>query len=117
MAQLEPYEKVLVDYDFLDEDEHGQISCEECHGGDPKSDDFEAAHEGVVRDPSYPDPVRTCGECHVAGEDGHPDIAEKNDTNLHVTLAPFRNKIYLRANSDPHVRDTIDSAMGTHCMT
>ena len=117
MAQLEPYEKVLVDSDFIDDDVHGQISCEQCHGGDPESDDYETAHEGLMRDPSYPDPVQKCGECHfVDDEEGHPEIAEKNKTNLHVTLAPFKNKIYLRANADPSVREKIDCAMETHCM-
>ena len=117
MAPLEPYEKVMIDTDFLDEDVHGQISCEKCHGGNPESDDYKTAHEGVVRDPTFPDPSRTCGECHVADEGGHPEITGKNKTNLHVTLAPFKNKIYLRANPAPHIRGTIDSAMGTHCMT
>ena len=118
MAPLEPYEKVMVDTDFLDEDEdaHGQISCEKCHGGNPESSDYKAAHEGMVKDPTYPDPSKTCGECHAMDEEsGHPEITGKNNTNLHVTLAPFKTKIYLRANSDPCVRDKIDSAMGTHC--
>jgi len=118
VAQLEPYEKVLVDFDFIDEDVHGQISCEKCHGGDPLSNDYEDAHKDLVRDPTYPDATKACGECHASdGEDGHPGIAKKNKTNIHVTLAPFKNKIYLRASSDPSVREKIDSAMGTHCMS
>ena len=119
MAPLEPYEKVLVDTDFLDEDEdvHGQVSCEQCHGGNPASDDYQTAHEGVVRDPTYPDPSKTCGECHAMDDEGgHPEITGQNSANLHVTLAPFKSKIYLRAQSDPCVRDKIDSAMGTHCL-
>ena len=119
MAPLEPYEKVQIDTDFLDEDEdvHGQISCEKCHGGNPESNDYKTAHEGVVRDPTYPDPSKTCGECHAMDdESGHPEITGKNKTNLHVTLTPFKNKIYLRANPDSCVRDKIDSAMGKHCM-
>ena len=116
MAPLEPYEKVLVDTDFLDEDEdvHGQVSCERCHGGNPDAETMEAAHEGVIKDPTYPDATKSCGECHM--DEGHPDIAEKNSTNLHVSLSPFRKKIFLRANPDPEVRKTITGAMGTHCM-
>jgi len=117
VAPLEPYEKVYVDSDFLDEDEdvHGQISCEECHGGNPDADTMEEAHEGVKRDPTYPDATKSCGECHL--DEGHPEIAEKNGTNLHISLSPFKKKIALRANPDSTVGDTIESAMGTHCMT
>ena len=117
MAPLEPYEKVLIDTDFLDEDEdvHGQISCEKCHGGNPNAESMEKAHAGLIHDPTYPDPSKTCGECHVTDEGGHPEIAAKNKTNLHVTLAPFKSKIYLRANPDSCVRDKIDNAMATNC--
>ncbi len=117
MAPLEPYEKVLIDTDFLDEDEdvHGQISCEKCHGGNPNAESMEKAHAGLIHDPTYPDPSKTCGECHAMDEGGHPEIAAKNKTNLHVTLAPFKSKIYLRANPDSCVRDKIDNAMGTNC--
>ena len=118
MAPLEPYEKVQIDTDFLDEDEdvHGQVSCEKCHGGNPESNDYQTAHEGVVRDPTYPDPSKACGECHaIDDESGHPKITGKNKTNLHITLTPFKNKIYLRANPDSCVRDKIDDAMGTNC--
>jgi thiosulfate/3-mercaptopyruvate sulfurtransferase len=114
---LEPHEKVRIDKDFLDEDVHGKISCAQCHGGNPKSSEYKAAHAGVTRDPSFPDPAKTCGECHVAEGKGHPEITGKNKTNLHITLSPFRNKIYLRANPDPGIRAKIDSAMGTHCLT
>jgi len=116
VAPLEPYEKVYVDSDFLDEDEdvHGQISCEACHGGNPDAETMKEAHEGVRKDPTYPDATKSCGECHLDG--GHPEIAEKNSTNLHISLSPFFKKIAHRANPDGTVRDTIEGAMGTHCM-
>jgi len=120
VAPLEPYEKVLIDTDFLDEEEdvHGQISCEKCHGGNPNAESMEKAHAGLIHDPTYPDPSKTCGECHAMDDEGgHPEITGKNKTNLHISLSPFKKKIYLRANPDPCVRDKIDSAMGTHCMT
>lgn len=111
MAPLEPYEKVLIDTDFLDEDPHGSdLSCVDCHGGDPESQDYATAHEGVLKDPSYPDPSKTCGECHE-------EIAEQSEANLHMTLLPFKNKIYLRADQAPCVREKIDCAMNSHCMT
>jgi len=117
VAPLEPHEKVFVDTEFLEIDPHGKIACERCHGGNPKGADRQQAHRGVIRDPSFPDPSKSCGECHVAEGKGHPEITKKYGTGLHITLAPFKNKIYRRANPDPAVRAKIDSAMGTHCMT
>ena len=114
MAQLEPYEKLLVDYDFIDEDVHGQISCEVCHGGDPTTADMEATHKGVVKDPTFPDATKACGSCHL-DEEGHPEIAAMNPNNLHVNLNPFKNKIFMR--SDPQHHEAVTAAMGTHCMT
>ena len=112
MAPLEPYEKVYIDTDFLDEDEdvHGQISCETCHGGNPEEDQREKAHIGMVNSPTDPDPTNACGKCHA-------DIVSKNETNLHFSLSPFKTKIYKRADADPVVRDKINTAMGNHCMT
>jgi len=109
---LEPYEKVYIDTDFLDEDEdvHGQISCVTCHGGDPEADEREKAHIGLINTPTDPDPGKACGECHA-------DIVAKNGTNLHFSLSPFKTKIYKRASADPAVRDKIDTAMDNHCMT
>ncbi|MDO9527853.1 MAG: hypothetical protein Q7J27_01705 [Syntrophales bacterium] len=108
VAPLEPHKKLLVDPSFL-EDEHGGISCETCHGGNPEDNNWKTAHEGIVKDPTYPDAAESCGECHE-------EIVEKNKTSLHITLAPFKNKIYLRVNPDKNVREKIDSAMDTHCM-
>lgn len=108
MAPLEPYEKLLVDSDFIDEDEHGGISCETCHGGNPEDNNWKTAHKGLVKDPTYPDASTSCGECHE-------EIVEKNKASLHVTLAPYMNKMNMRANPDNKVRDKIKSAMGTHC--
>ena len=62
-------EKVLVKAVYLDKeeflanDDHGDISCGECHGGDPEATDFEAAHKDLVTDPSYPAPG-ICMDCH-----------------------------------------------------
>ncbi len=89
MAQLEPYEKLLIDYDFIDEDVHGQIACEVCHGGDPSTDDMQASHQGVIKDPTFPDATKTCGTCHM-DEGGHPEITAMNSHNLHVNLDPFK---------------------------
>lgn len=109
MAPLEPHEKLFVDPSFL-EGAHGEVSCDSCHGGNPEDNNWKTAHKGIVVDPTYPDATESCGECHE-------EIVEKNKTSLHITLAPFKNKIYLRSNPDKKVREKIDSAMGTHCMS
>ncbi len=109
MAPLEPYEKVLVDEDFLEDDPHGEIACVDCHGGNPEASSFEEAHKGVVKDPSWPDPVKTCGECHEK-------IAGVGGSSLHFTLASFRSVVGARLSDDPRVRKKVlDEAMGIHC--
>jgi len=53
VEQLAPHEKIFVDSDFIDEDEnHGQIGCHECHGGNPDDKNWKTAHKGVVKDPT-----------------------------------------------------------------
>ncbi len=80
MAPLAPHEKLFVDSEFAEDENHGEIGCEECHGGDPNEPDWKKAHEGLVKDPSYPDPSEVCGSCHE-------EIAENYQTNLHISLA------------------------------
>ena len=87
---MAPHEKVYVDSDFAEDENHGELCCHECHGGDPAEADWKKAHEGVVKDPSYPDPSETCGACHDL-------IAENYQNSLHVTLSPYKKIIGQRA--------------------
>ncbi len=80
MAPLEPWEKVLVDAAMFPGTVHGQMSCTACHGGQVV-DDKEAAHEGLIADPSY-DAEATCGSCH-------PDVLAMNEHSLHRTLQGY----------------------------
>ncbi len=108
MTPLAPHEKVFVDSEFAGDENHGEMGCEECHGGDPTEPDWKKAHIGLIKDPSYPDASETCGMCHE-------DIAEHYDTSLHVTLAPFEKMITRRANPDPEVFVKVDQAREKHC--
>ena len=109
MAPLEPYEKVLVDEEFLDEDPHGEIACETCHGGNPKATKREDAHQGLIPDPSFPDATKACGECHE-------EIVEVAKSSPHVTLSGFKHSIGMRASTDETVRGKIfQEGMKTHC--
>jgi hypothetical protein len=110
LAPLEPYERVLIDDAFLEEDPHGEIACEKCHGGNPRASTMEVAHKGLISDPSYPDPSKTCGECHEK-------IVAKNKTNLHVSLNSYKHIIGMRASTDEGTRKKVFMAMNTHCFT
>jgi len=105
---LAPHEKVFVDSSFAEDENHGQLGCEECHGGNPDDPDWKTAHEGVTRDPSYPDPAETCGACH-------DDIAEYYQKSLHVSLSPFKKTVDIRANRSPEIFRKVNMARETHC--
>lgn len=108
MTPLAPHEKIYVDSEFAEDENHGEMGCEECHGGDPSEPDWKKAHVGVVKDPSYPDPTDTCGACHE-------DIAEHYQSSLHISLAPFKKIIDARASGDPAVYEKVNAAREAHC--
>jgi hypothetical protein len=105
---LAPHEKVYVDSEFAEDENHGEMGCEECHGGNPSDPNWKTAHKGVVKDPSYPDPSKTCGQCHE-------EIAETFKTSLHMTLAPYKKMIDMRANPDESVHAKVERARESHC--
>ena len=108
MEPLAPHEKIYVDSEIAEDENHGEIGCDECHGGDPNEPDWKKAHIGVVKDPSYPDPSETCGVCHE-------DIAENYKTSLHVSLSPIKKMTDIRANLDKSVHKKVDAAREGHC--
>jgi hypothetical protein len=110
LAPLEPYEQVLIDDEFLEEDPHGEIACENCHGGNPQASRMKAAHKDLVPDPTYPDPSKTCGECHE-------EIVARNTSSVHITLNPYKHIIGMRASTKKGVRKKVSKAMDTHCFT
>ena len=111
MEQLAPHEKIYVDSDFMEEDPiHGSLGCEFCHGGDPEDENWETAHEGVVKDPTFPDPSKSCGMCHQ-------EIVDTYATSLHATLSSYTETINIRASRDSAVKEQVDMARERHCMT
>ena len=108
MEPLAPHEKVFVDSDFLEDENHGEIACVDCHGGNPDDPDWKTAHNGVVKDPTYPDAEKTCGECH--GE-----ITENYPTSLHVSLRPYKLTIDKRATPNSVVHNKLGCAMEKNC--
>jgi hypothetical protein len=107
VAPVESYLKVRVGKELVDT-EHGKIGCAGCHGGKPGAAQMEEAHTGIIRDPTYPDPSKTCGECHA-------DIAKAVPSNLHYTLGSYKVSIEKRAASDPSVRARLAQARDMHC--
>jgi hypothetical protein len=105
---LAPHEKVYVDSSFAEDENHGQLGCEECHGGNPNDPNWKTAHNGVVRDPSYPDPSESCGACH-------DDIAENYQKSLHVNLSPFKKIIDMRATPAKVIYEKVNAARESHC--
>ena len=109
MEQLAPHEKLYVDSAFIDDDEnHGQIPCQDCHGGVPDDPNWKTAHKGLVKDPTYPDPSAVCGSCHE-------DITEHNQCNLHVNIASIKSTINKRCTRDTSLHAKIDKACDNHC--
>lgn len=105
MAPLEPWEKVLIDDPAaFTGTVHGQLSCQQCHGG-VLADDKEAAHEGLVGNPSE-SPEDTCGECH-------PDVTEVQVQSLHATQGGYWT--VLNARSSPEHRPALEEMFGNHC--
>ncbi len=111
MEPLAPYERVFVDPAFLERDAaHGSLGCEFCHQGNPKAQDWQQAHAGLVKDPTYPDPSGTCGLCHA-------EIAERYGGSLHATLSPYVKTIEMRLTRTAQVREKVGHAMDRHCLT
>ena len=108
MEPLAPHEKIFVDSDILDDENHGMIACHECHGGNPDDPNWKTAHDGVVKDPTYPDATAACGDCH-------DEISENYQKSLHVSLRPYRLMIDKRANTGAAIRDKVEYAMNNHC--
>ncbi len=48
MEPLAPHEKILVDSKILEDENHGEMACVDCHGGNPDDPNWKTAHEGVV---------------------------------------------------------------------
>lgn len=57
------------------------LTCVQCHRGNPKGRTAEAAHKGMYANPSdYRVVDKTCGKCHA-------DIVERSKKSIHATMA------------------------------
>jgi Zn finger protein HypA/HybF involved in hydrogenase expression len=105
---LELYEKIYVKSAFLETD-HGQIPCQQCHGGDPMDTNWQTAHRGLVKDPTSADPQAFCGDCHE-------EITATAPHSLHYTVAPFWSTIKARTSvGNPQTLQIVRQAVNRHC--
>lgn len=105
---MELYEKIYVNPSFL-KTNHGEIGCDTCHNGDPKDPNWQTAHKGIIKDPTFPDADEACGGCHA-------DITSTAKNSLHYTLAPIEKIIKARANKkDKGVLDKVCQTTAKHC--
>jgi len=101
---LEAWEKVLIDWEALQEDMHRYLPCTTCHAGIDDAD-METAHSGLIADPSA-DAVASCGRCH-------PNIAPFQSASLHNSLAGYDTVLYAR--SVPENHPAIEEGESYHC--
>jgi len=105
---LAPHEKILIDDEFIEEDEnHGDIACDECHGGNPDDPNWKTAHDGVVKDPTYPEP-EVCMACHE-------DEASNYQNSLHISNSPMAAVVLSRTNTTPEIKKQVATAQQAHC--
>jgi len=87
----------------------GQVPCHTCHGGDPSDSDWKTAHNGTIKDPTFPTADKACGECHQ-------EIVSTAKKSLHYTLAPFRRVIDTRSGkTDKKTQEKLAYAQKKHC--
>lgn len=107
---MELYQKIYVDPGFL-ETNHGEIDCQECHGGNPEDKNWQTAHEGLIKDPTLFSADRVCGECHG-------DTVASATKSLHYTLSPMYQTILNRAGGkccSKKTKNVLKKAMDRHC--
>lgn len=101
IAPVERYKKVLISEEFFEDENHGELSCQECHGGNPETTDFKKAHKGVDYEPSYP-ASNACLDCH--------EEAENFASSLHYNVRGMKAALEVRANPDPAAQKTIENS-------
>ena len=105
MPQLEVWERYQIGAEFLD-DRHGKLSCISCHGGQSGILTKEAAHVGMIADPSAGD-APACRECHAG-------IAERHAASVHATQSGYFT-FFARRTGQQEVSEELQAMFDTHC--
>jgi hypothetical protein len=104
LEPLDPWEKVFVDSERIQETVHGFIPCNDCHGGQQSMEKM-VAHDGLVKRPSQGNP-NVCSGCHS-------DIAEIYSNSLHASLEGFKTSLEARSTPDGH--PALDEMYSENC--
>ena len=88
MPPLEVQDKMFVDVAAFRATVHGEGPCTRCHAGQGDATEKDAAHQGLVADPSA-DPDQICGPCH-------PEVARTAVTSLHYTFRGLEETFRIR---------------------
>jgi len=105
VAPLEPWEKALVNVDAFLETAHGEIACDECHGGVSTAENKADAHAGVIARPSVGE-APICVECHE-----RPVALQA--TSLHANLQGYWTVLEERGADPEH--PPMQEAFNNHC--
>jgi len=106
VAPLEPWEKVLVNFEKFGQTAHGKQVCTDCHGG-VQSPEKDQAHTGMIANPSA-DSTKLCGSCHSKETASYANA-------LHNTQAGYWTAI--NARSKPENHPPLEEMFGNHCAT
>jgi thiosulfate/3-mercaptopyruvate sulfurtransferase len=101
---LEPWEKVLVDFQAFGETTHGEIACVDCHNG-IDAPDKEEAHAGLVARPSEGS-APACADCH---EEQTTTVGN----SLHATQEGYWTVLEARGADRNH--PGMQEMFGNHC--
>jgi hypothetical protein len=106
LPPLEAWEKVYFDNEDFFDTAHATIGCITCHGGTGGTDDMEAAHQGVVKDP---DQEQACGTCHAQ------TVESFTENGLHWNLAGYMTVLEERSDEEhmPQVMEAFENHCGT----
>lgn len=97
---------------------NAEITCEQCHGGNPTAGDGQGAHDGVLRtsDPNsrvfYKNQSTTCGKCH-------PQVVEQFTHSAHYkalqdnAAAPNCSTCHRAMNRKPYFHDIVENTCRT----
>ncbi len=102
-------QRLLIDKKMFDDENHGDMSCEDCHRGNPNTSDWRMAHGGLKRDPSFPAPG-ICAECHE-------EEAKNYAQSLHHSIQPMKLALKTRAGQDPAERAQVELGFDYHCLS
>ncbi len=105
MAPLEPWEKALVNViEFAQTDNHGELTCKDCHDGSGGSTK-EEAHTDMVSRPSEGE-AKICKTCHE-------EEAKAAANSLHVTQEGYWTTLEGRGADRNHAG--MEEMFGNHC--